>query len=74
MVESFKTALFYWGLSEYTACSTERLDVLTNEICICSSTEKLNKTGTSLVSVLYKNRLSIKKFLMTVKKVLIDSL
>ena len=48
----------YWGLSEYTltACSTERLDflVLTNDICTSSSTEKLNKTGTSLVSILYK--------------------
>ena len=43
------------GLSEYTltACIAERLDflVLTNDICISSSTEKLNKTGTSLVSI-----------------------
>ena len=37
-----KTALLYWGLSEYTriVCSTERLDFvdLTNDIRISSST------------------------------------
>ena len=62
VIESFKT---YRGLSEYTltACSTERLNflVLTNDICISSSTEKLDKTETSLIYILYKNRLSIRK-------------
>ena len=53
VVESFKTALLI-GDYTLTACSTERLDflVLTNDICICSSMEKLNKTGASLVSTL----------------------
>ena len=46
------------GLSEYTltASSTERLDflALTSDICISPSTEKLDKAGTSLVSILNK--------------------
>ena len=46
VVDSFKTALFIGEYLTLTACSTERLDflVLASDICISSSTEKLDKT------------------------------
>ena len=64
VIESFITALLIGDyLSILTACSKERLDflVLAHDICISSSTEKLDKTETSLIFILYENRLSIRK-------------